>query len=277
MLFLLCLVLGVVMGQAAAQSPADPVQDALDDLVIQTVARTLDLQAEEITELGPILEAVKEQEEAHKKALDELHEQGKDYLDAVFAAWVRGRSPDAQTMRIAEQVVQRFYELNREHEGFITRQARAALELLPAARSGRVQQPPDESDNGGGTLAGAAEYIADQLLILRFSMPRDYAMLRVPMAFRLASGLADPETQEFADYVNTLLMIQDAVRRMTDAQFAENRARLPFVVAQQLELPPPITDDGSAVSYADFRFFITSPRTPAALRAFKPAVEEVAP
>lgn len=269
------LLAGVTPLLAQSQTPASPA-DLETDARILRVARTLQLSQAQLDQIKPLLTTAGTVLQQQKASYDDLWQKGQETLQAADRALEAGRQADRNTLNAAEATDRGQKTTAATTDQQMGRLGNEALALLTRTQQALVETP-EQRDRRQASLArfeGAptvAAHIAHYAIVMHDLRPEEYGTMRVAMALRLAEGLVPPRDRLYNQAVADVLRILDAVRQLQDAKLAEQAPTLDQSVANALRLP--VAAAATPVSYEDFMFFITSPRSLTALAAFKPAQE----
>lgn len=271
---LLALVAGTLWLPTAWGAPTALTVDS--DIQVLRVARTLNLTADQIAALTPLLQKAQDLTAARQKDLDALWASAKASITAVSEAWTDNQQPDRNAKAAADRAANDYQALEaqynqdvealmRQFGQLLTRQ-QGALVIMPSA----AQQRLDNQRRLQGA-ASLADYMAHEIIVMRTLLAPEYDTLRTAVAMRLAERVLPPDDPGYPDVVNQLLRIEDTVRRMNDVQFAQNEGRVAQVIGDTLNLPPSARSQDNALYYSDLRAFLVNPSTAGLLKLYTPA------
>jgi len=283
-LLLLSSGLGWAQGQPAppaAPTAEDPLQ-LIADARILYVARTLNLRADQVAKIIPLLNQAQARMQARTATLDSLWGRGQGSIATVDQSLMAGTAPDRATQNAVAGVVAGHDQARANADGDLERIAGQVLAVLDQPQLASVetlqerqgQQRNEERFSGTADLAA---YVGRYAAGMRQLQPEEYDLLRVPMGLRLAQLLVAPNAPGYNRAVGDMLRILDSVRRLTDADFAQAEPNLPVSVAQALGLPEETVAQSHPVSFDDLMALVSNPRTATLLQTFKaePAMEVV--
>jgi hypothetical protein len=284
MVLLLCT--GLIWAQPAP-APATPAVADPAQLENQArtlyVARAMRLRADQIPRILPLLGQAQDVLGQRQATLDSLWARGQQALAASNQSLMLGRAPDrAVQTAVADLAAARDRALADADRDFekLGDQFLALLDAQQAAQVETLQQRQArlQAFDQYRPMADAAMAVTRYATGMRQLLGEEYDFLRQPMALRLAQQLVAPDAPRFMSVANSVLQILDAVRAMTDADFAKAEPRLPLDIARALGLPNPPALEIHLVNFNDLMFFLTNPQTASTLQIYKPEpAMEVAP
>lgn len=254
------------------QTPETPAQ-IIESIRVLRVARTLNLRAEQIEQISPLLASVQETLQQEKLALDALWEQAAESMEVVCAAWEVGDPAPVKELETANRVSQAYYRTLRAVDDKVATRAEELARLLDAGQRALIetaaQREAAEVAAGGG---GAAADIARTLSGLRLVQPDEYRLLRLAVALKLGEYVLAPDHRNYNAVVREIMRLADTVRRMPDAQYATQEPQLAATVARALQLPMPAPPEPLPIPLNEYLLFVRSPLTSELLKTFVPAV-----
>jgi hypothetical protein len=254
------------------QPPETPAQ-IVEGIRVLRVARTLNLRAEQVQQIQPLLTSVQETLQQEKLTLDALWEQAAEAMEVVCAAWEIGDPAPAKELDTANRASQAYYRTLRAVDDKVATRAEELARLLDAGQRALIetaaQRDAAEGAAGGG---GVAADIARTLSVLRFVQPDEYRLLRLAVALKLGEYVLAPDHRDYNAVVREIMRLADTVRRMSDAQYATQEPQLAATVARALRLSAPAPPEPVPIPLNEYLLFMSSPLTSELLKTYVPAV-----
>lgn len=263
---------GLNWAGAQTQTPPPPPESTaqiVEGIRVLRVARTLNLRAEQVERVQPLLASVQETLQHEKLALDALWEQAAEAMEQVCAAWEVGDPAPAKELDTANRAAQAYYRTLNAADDTVATRAEELARLLDAGQRSLIETAAQRDAAGGG---GVAADIARHLGVLRFTQPDEYRLLRLAVALKLGEYVLAPSHRDYNAVVREIMRLADTVRRMSDAQYATQEPQLAATVAQALRLPPPAPPEPRPIPLNEYLLFMRSPLTSELLKTFVPAV-----
>lgn len=261
---------------SAQELPALSGADLGEQLAVLRVARTLKLRQDQVDQLKPWLQQIREARDKRLLALDALAEGGIPAITNVDKALMADRKAAKADLNTADSTAREHRAAFAATDKVVEAAVDAAFKVLDKNQTRlvetRAQQQARTRD--AARYAGAsslAEYLTGYASAMRKLEPDEYDVLRSAMGLRLAGLLVAPRDPRYNAAVAGVLRVLDGVRRMSDAEYAQGAASLAQTVARALGLPAQAAVVQQAISYDDFSSFISSEGTLAALAVYKPA------
>jgi hypothetical protein len=273
------LLVGVVLlllGRPPAWSQSlSPALQAVSDLTVLRVARTLDLRADQIAALTPVLQQAQDVAKQRQSLLDQAWAKYGDALKAVNTAVESNNRPDPQLKLQADDAAKAHQDIVEGAHGVLLGLLDEMVKVLDDGQRALIAPPHDAAKpQAGGAqpspAANPAELMAHQIALTRRLAPNDYDTVRVALAMRLALLVVPYEDNGFPGLVTGILNVEDTVRRMSDAEFTTAQRDLPANIAKFLGLRTTAEGARPAISVDDALAFLSSPQTMALLKDYKP-------
>jgi hypothetical protein len=273
------LLVGVVLlllGRPATWAQSlSPALQAVSDITVLRVARTLGLRAEQITALTPLFQQAQEVAKQRQSRLDAAWAQYGDALKAVNTAVEGNTQPDPQLKLQADEAAKAYQQTLDEAHGELLSLLDEMVKLLEPRQRALIAAPRDAARPPAEVAqlpptANPTEYMAHQIALTRRLAPDEYDTVRVPLAMRMALLLVPYEDNGFPGLATGILNVEDTVRRMSDAEFTTAQRDLPANIAKFLGLRTPAEAASAAISVDDALAFLSSPQTMTLLKDYKP-------
>ena len=256
------LLLLAASGYCEEQAEADAIsaEQVYEQAHILWLARYVQLTAEQISQLAPLVQAVNDKQQQLLSGADTLWQQ-QDRLQEVLGSWIAGQRPPAGSLSTSQQVAATWRGQRGELEMLIAGTIARSLAALRPDQRALVESREQHEQRRWlrQQLEGSespAEYIAQQLGAERELTPDEYQLVRVPAAQQLAAKIADPRTPAFGQLQQAILQLSDTVYAWPPEYYSAQAATLALQVAQFLNLPPTAAPP---ISYDELVASVSSP------------------
>ena len=277
-LSLLTLCCGLSLAQ---QAPATPPADLGAQIAALRVARALNLRQDQVDQLKPWLQQVKQARDQQKVTLDALAPTAIPAIASVDRSLIAGQKPSAAEVNVVDRAAREQKAAFAATDRVIDAAVSAAYKLLDANQAALVEsqaQQENRQRKAAQAAGGAADRIAEYASAMRRLSPEEYDALRGAMGLRLAQLLVSPDDRRYNNAVSDVLRILDGLRRMSDADYTQRAPTLSQAIARQLGLAEAQPESAQPISYSEFADFIAGKATLEALAVYKPAAPmEVTP
>lgn len=268
---LLLTLLGATVAHAA---PLSPVLQLDQEVALARTLRTLNLRADQVEALEPLLAQAQEVFKQRDAVLAEAWKTGQEGIVAVNSAWETGAAVPADAKAKADATAKLHDQTMNETDQavrvlvaqFLKLLNRSQVALIETAKERELREESQSRYHGAPSLA---DYLAGELLLLRRLTPDEFATVRVAVCMRLAMEVLAVDAPLYPQVVNELLAGADNLRRLPDAQVPAMQAKLPGDIAELLRLPAPGTA-AAKVTLGDLIDLMSNPRSAEVLAAYVP-------
>ena len=239
-----------------------------DVKTLRLVSR-LELTTTQIEKILPVVQQLADQAAADEKADATAWQSVKPAADKVIAALLAGATPpDAETVLLDQAATERTQR--EDYRAALAADAAVQIQrMLTAEQARRIETAARQAQRKArqARMGGAEtpiEYIVRRLDEQGELMPDEYLRTCENRALETAEAVLGQGAPGVRALAGALLQIMNQVARWSPQEYAAQRPTLAQQVAQQLNLPEDA--DASLIKYEDFIGWITSDRTPPALR-----------
>jgi hypothetical protein len=240
----------------------------------------LALTAAQIGKILPVVQEIADQTTADQQADAEAWTKVAAASGRVVAALLAGVTPPPADTALVDQAAAERNRREDQRAALVADSVARIQRMLTAEQAWRIETAALQAERLArqARLEGAetpVEYIVRKLDQQAELMPDEYLRTREGRALEMAAAILGENAPGTRKLAVALLEIMDEVADWTPAQYAEQRPTLADQVAKSLDLPAEIADD--LVKYEDFAGWITSERTPGALKELLNARRPAAP
>jgi hypothetical protein len=248
-----------------AEAPVEAAQLYEDVQILRTV-RTLNLSAEQQSELLRMNVGINAERENLADMRQDIWAEYQDEIQSVLDAWTDGETPASGAKSAADRAVNRVTSARNEFQNARWNVAEALYDSLSADQREMVESPgvaerrAARTARMGGTES-VGRYVLTELDAIRDLMPDEFEMLAATEAQRIAQAIVGPDGNvgQMADGVLDILL---QVYGWSPDRYRNQRETLPEQIEAQLGVGG---GPAAPVSWTELMRLATSDRTAAAI------------